>query len=197
MHDHPCCAFMIPKNSLHQEAMFEAVETNLKILSYFMDAGFDANTVDPRRGYGRMNLLTRVLIAGFHVPSHAAAKFLLERGADIDVRNPLTDETPLLFMAGRTGSPRGTRLRDAAAEFLLQQGANMFFTSNQVQKPLVKAAMKGNASIFRIFLEWLDKNSISLDDTKPLIMEAMKTEHREFAKVLSRWYWRRIYPCPS
>jgi ankyrin repeat protein len=144
-----------------------------------------------------MNLLPRVLIAGFHVPSHAAAKFLLARGPDIDVRNPLTDETPLLFMAGRTRSPRGTRLREAAAEFLLEQGANMFFMSNRGQKPWVKAAMKGNAGICRIFLEWLDKNSISLDDTKPLIMEAMKTEHREFAKVLSRWYWRRIYPCPS
>ncbi|KAJ5455894.1 uncharacterized protein N7458_004158 [Penicillium daleae] len=134
--------------------MFEAVETNLKILSYFMDAGFDANTVDPRRGDGRMNLPTRVLIAGFHVPSHAAAKFLLERGADIDVRNPLTDVTPLLFMARRTWSPRGTRLREAAADCLLQQGANMFFTSNRVQKPLVKAAMKGSAGIVRIFLEW-------------------------------------------
>jgi molybdopterin/thiamine biosynthesis adenylyltransferase len=69
----------------------------------------------------------------------------------------------------------------------------MFSTSNRGQKPLVKAAMKGNTGIVRVFLEYLDTKRVSLDDIKPLILEARKTEHRDAAKVLSRWYWRRVY----
>jgi ankyrin repeat protein len=121
----------------------------------------------------------------------------LQQGADIEARNQLTDEAPLLYMAGRKGSLQGTLIRERAARFLLQKGANMFFTNNRGQKPLVKAAMKGNFGIVRIFLEYLDEECFPLDDIKPLILEAMKTTHRHSARLLSRWYWRRVYPPSS
>lgn len=189
-------AFLDPENRSHITEMFDAAGSGkFDILHLFLQAGFDVNAIDPRSGYGGMSLLKTVLTTCRKgAAPEPIAERLLQQGADIEARNQLTDETPLLYMAGRKGSLQSSLIRERAVRFLLQKGATMFFTSNRGQNPLVKAAMKGNFGIVRIFLEYLDEECFSLDDIKPLILEAMKTTHRDCARLLSRWYWRRVYP---
>jgi ankyrin repeat protein len=194
-------AFLDPDSIEQIGMMFSAAEGgHFELLNIFLQAGFDVNAVDICLGYGHRNLLTTVLTArpvqGPAVAPEPMAELLLQRGANIEARNELTDETPLLYMASRTVSPQGALICERAARFLLQKGATMFFSSNRGRKPLVKAAMKGNVGIVRIFLEYLNMKCVSLDDIKPLVLEAMKTTHRDAAKLLSRWYWRRVYPSP-
>lgn len=60
-----------------------------------------------------MNILTTALTN--LVAAEAAAELLLERGADIEARNLLTDETPLLFMVRGSSSPQMLRFAGSAS----------------------------------------------------------------------------------
>ncbi|KAJ5355429.1 uncharacterized protein N7496_012641 [Penicillium cataractarum] len=171
-----------------------ARSANVELLKIFLDAGFDANSIDPTPGHGSMHVLTTVLTCSRQDDAEAAAELLLERGADIEARNELTDETPLLFMAGRTGSPPRCRIQERAARFLLKNGANMFFVNNRGQSPLAKAACKGNIGIVKILLEHLSTIPLASKDWGDTFVGAYHTEYRDIRRVLSRWFSRQLYP---
>jgi hypothetical protein len=74
----------------------------------------------------------------------------------------------------------------------------MFYQGRRDQNPLVDAAVKGNTGVVRIMLEHLDVTGVPLAVSRPLVLSAMgKTTYRDVLKVLSRWYWPKVYPCPS
>lgn len=189
----------LDRNNLsHQKGMWQAARSaNAGLLKIFLDAGFDANSINPTPGHGCMHVLTTALTCSRQDDAEAAAELLLERGADIEARNELTDETPLLFMAGRTGSPPRWQIQERATRFLLKKGANMFFVNDRGQSPLAKAACKGNTGIVKILLEHLGTIRPRPKNWESYLVDAFRTEHRDILKILSRWFSRQVHFGPS
>lgn len=199
-----------PNNAEHHKAMSDAARgARPDVLKIFLDAGFDANVVNSVKDHGPMNALTEALCdeecEDDGVAAETTADLLLDGGLDIEGRDEKTDETPLLFMAGRDKyirlgirRPISCQHRERAVCYLLKKGANMFYQSNRGENPFVKAAVKGHAGVVRIMLEHLDTNCVPLEVSLPFVLSAMETTtYRDVLKVLSRWYWPKMHPCPS
>lgn len=199
-----------PNNAEHHKAMSQAARwAKSDVLKIFLHAGFDVNVVNFVKDHGPMNALTEALCdeesKDDGVAAETTADLLLDGGLDIEERDEKRDETPLLFMAGRhyyitldMWRLIPCRHRERAVRYLLKKGANMFYQSNRGENPFVKAAVRGHTGIVRIMLEHLDTNSVPLEVSLPLVLSAMETTtYRDVLKVLSRWYWPKVYPLVS
>ncbi|KAJ5906286.1 uncharacterized protein N7473_003202 [Penicillium subrubescens] len=194
-------AILDPDNEGQQKTMATAAQmARPSVLKMFLDAGFDAHVVNNSSGKddrGPTNALVDVIRAKDGDDAAKTADLFLNAGLDIEEPDQETDETPLLFMAGRTSRRISCRRRERAAGYLLEKGANMFYQSSQAQNPLVEAAVNGNTGIVRIMLEYLDVTCVPLEISRPFVLSAMgMTTYRDVLKVLSRWYWPKVYPCP-
>ncbi|KAJ5692005.1 hypothetical protein N7462_001428 [Penicillium macrosclerotiorum] len=186
-----------PQNKTHHQAFITAAkQAKLTALKAFLDAGFSPEIRDTIEGNGHQSLLCLALVAIDAEAALSAAELLLNYGADIEARDPLTDETPLLYMVGRKGSPINYQARLRATRILLEKGANPFFINNRDQNPLTKAAEKGNLEMVKLLLEFFDTKEISLEIVKPLIRKGVSFEHWRVAKTIWNWYCRRLYPSP-
>jgi ankyrin repeat protein len=194
-------AILDPDNEGQQKPMATAARmARPGVLKMFLDAAFDAHLVNNSSGTddrGPTNALVDVIRAKDGDDAAKTADLPLDAGLDIEEPDQETDETPLLFMAGRPSRRISCRRRERAAGYLLEKGANMFYQSSQAQNPLVEAPVNGNTGIVRIMLEYLDVTCVPLEISRPFVLSAMgMTTYRDVLKVLSHWYWPKVYPCP-
>lgn len=171
------------------------------ILEIFLDAGFDVNS----RAQGTVAGAPTLLQLAATAPSTAAeaVSFLLERGADIEARDPVTDFTPLFGLIWSHGFgfgcnkhvPKQVSVRgERGIKLLLEKGADALRTDKYDDTALIFAARTGQRRFVKLLLEWFELRQIPFDAVKDQVLLATSTTHPDVAQVLWRYYWRKVYP---
>lgn len=171
-----------------------AVFGEIAIVKQFLDAGFDPNFCGEDGGEQsrRLWLLAHAARAPDREMAEQTVDLLLERGADLEARDHQTNMTPLLMLTDHAFT------RYYAVALLLKKGADPFCTCSNGETPLVKAARKGNAPVVRTLLEFFEQQNMPFDRIKDLVVTAARSTRRwDVARMLWRYYWPRVYPCPQ
>ncbi|KAJ5149469.1 hypothetical protein N7448_001047 [Penicillium atrosanguineum] len=193
----------------HQDALVSAaIEGNAAIIKRFLDAGFDVNSreLDDPMEYStkKLNLLALVATGqdGEKHNNRRAADLLLEHGADVEgVDHPGQDSSLFTLCASsdefEAGIAKGVKL-------LLDLGANPFFVSRTGETVLDAAAgvhvmgnMEHDLAVVKTLIDHFEaQGDAAFQKIKQSVARAAATSSEEIAKILWRYYWRGVYPCP-
>jgi ankyrin repeat protein len=189
-----------PGREAHQDAMAEAaMDANAPILKRFLDAGFDVNSReggDRVDDLWRLNLLALVATLQDVNEDRRAANLLLEHGADIEGVDEPGRASSLFMLVSMSdgydelGISKGVR-------FLLDLGADPFFTSKDGESPLDVAVRLNELPIVKVLVEFFEKQGdAAFQKIKDSVVRAAsKTHSEEISRLLWRYYWPRVYPC--
>jgi ankyrin repeat protein len=187
-----------------------AVQGNAAIIKRFLDAGFSANSREVAEAPVNskpLNLLALVA-TGQDDPEikkdRHAADLLLENGAEIDdVLLPELEDSSLFTLCSLSenfqfGISKGVK-------FLLDLGANPFFTSHNGETVLDAAARVDDISVEQrdiavvrvLIAHYENLGDAAFEKVKESVVRAAsQTNSRVIARDLWHYYWRRMYPCP-
>lgn len=133
------------ENGANRDIYLSAISGDLEALGRYVEAGGDI-AVRPSPGTDRPYLSGQTLLhLATWKDSVAAVDFLLENGAEIEIRDG-KGHTPLHSAAAWNGKN--------VAQLLIERGANINAQSESAQTPLHCAARSGNLEIAQLLLDW-------------------------------------------
>lgn len=137
-----------------------------------VDDEYDHNP--PRIPYTHPDIINYVLIAGCVYGCKYIVKTALEKGANINYRNPRCDDTPLLVAIRNTQVP--------FIRYLIEAGANIY-TVNTQGESIWDFSSEDNMELFQLLLE----------QTQPLWKLAFNNKHmRSIVRIQALWRGRRV-----
>lgn len=183
-----------PECKAHRAAFTRAVVLgDTAIVKQFLDAGFDPNFCAENGGEEnrRLWLLAHAARGQDHKTVEQTVDLLLEHGADLEARDRQKNMTPLLMLVD-------SRSMFFRVRILLKKGADVFCTCRKGETPLVKAARQGSAIVVQIFIKFFKQQNIPFDRVKDMVLTAARWARGwDIARILWRYYWPRVYPCPQ
>jgi ankyrin repeat protein len=133
-----------------------------------LKAGVDANAA--------LSTGQTPLMSAARTGSVASVAALLAHGARVDSREPVQDQTALMWAVGEG--------HEDVARMLVRRGADLRAKSKGGYTSLLFAVRKGNVAIVRTLLEaGANVNDVSTDGVTPLVMATLRG-HWDLAKVL-------------
>ena len=185
-------------NRLHQTAFVKAARrADPTVLKPFLEAGFDPNFISEPDSQHR-NLVLLLAAASGRNHAAAAVQLLLQFGANVNIRDPNRNNmTALNILLWERKIKRDTESQ--AIKLLARNGADLLATDCFGNDALAICANRGagstNVPTIKALLECFDEQGIPFERFKGNVAKAAAAAvDFEVARVLWRYYWRKVHP---
>ena len=190
-----------PENPYHQRVMAAAIiEGDLSLLKRFLEAGFDPNYItsednkyDETDRWGDLSCLVNAAMAP---NGEEMMDLLLEYGADPTLRFGPSRAPPLFIVPQLVEWTPDECV--AAVRLLLKKGADPLQPEGDGDSFFYRFVEEGQEpAMVECILQSFNERGVDLETVESVMKQAsLVAKDWDISKLISRWYWPKVYPCP-